>query len=349
MPVSHPTLLAVQDAQAAPSRPDSAVSLREQDAIATGALGIPNTIPGLLEDEAHSSLIERHIEPGERVGRYLIEEVLGKGGMGLVLRARDDILQRRVAIKIIQPHYLALDATAGLRFLREAEIVALLNHPHIISVLDAGLDEGTAFLAFEYVTGPSFSQVRSHGRLSPMAAVDLLLPIVSATAHAHKFGVVHGDLKPTNLILGSDYRGAPHPWVLDFGVSFFTDLDAGLDPTHGRISGTPGYMAPEWLDQNGIDGRADCFSLGCVLYELIAGRGPFAGCQRISEAAEWARQHSYKPVSEVAGAPREMDDILSHALAAYPDQRVASAHALGARLLPFASDELRARYAAEFS
>lgn len=287
-------------------------------------------------------------EPGQRVGRYLTEEVVGRGGMGLVLRARDDLLQRQVAIKVILPGYLSSDPTAGLRFLREAEIVAHLSHPHIISVLDAGLDGGVAFLAFAYVAGESYATLRSQGPLPLARAADLMIPVVSAASYAHRLGVVHGDIKPTNLILGRDYQGRAHPWVLDFGVSFFSDQDAGLDPTRGRVAGTPGYLAPEWVEQSQVDGRADCFSLGCVFYELLAGKGPFAQCSRLSEALSAAHGREYDDLSKRHGLPAEVQELIHRALAPAPEDRIGDAEELGRALLPFASSGVRARYEADF-
>jgi len=309
---------------------------------------IPSTVPGSIRSFEFESN-RPPPEPGQRVGRYLAEEVLGRGGMGLVLRARDDLLQREVAIKVILPGYLSSDPTAGLRFLREAEIVAHLRHPHIISVLDAGLDAGVAFLVFGYVAGPSFAELRNQGRIGLEQAVDMLLPIISAAEYAHRLGVVHGDLKPTNLILGRDYAGRPHPWVLDFGVSFFSGQDPGLDPTRGRITGTPGYLAPEWIDAGSADGRADCFSLGCVLYELLAGRGPFADCSRLSQAVTAAKERDYRPLGQTCCVPPGVVELIDWALAPEPDRRTPSARALGAALLLYASEGLRVRYQDEFS
>lgn len=311
---------------------------------------VPSTVVG--DEDEDPRLLEHRTaktpEPGQRVGRYLTEEILGKGGMGLVLRARDDLLQRNVAIKVILPQYLASDPAAGLRFLREAEIVARLDHPHIIRVLDAGLDAGVAYLTFEYIEGETYTQLRRPRGLEVTEAVDLMLPVVSAVSSAHGLGVVHGDLKPSNLILSSDYAGRPHPWVLDFGVSFFSNVDAGLDPTRKKVSGTPGYMAPEWLDHQGVDGRADCFSLGCVLYELLAGKGPFAGISRLSQAVSCAKSRDYPALTDVSRASAALARVVDRSLCPEVQSRVQSAAALGLALLPFASAELQMRYRPEF-
>lgn len=312
---------------------------------------IPSTIPGTTEDGLGLTPSRRPLrepEPGQRVGRYLTEEILGRGGMGLVLRARDDLLQREVAIKVILPQYLSHDPAAGFRFLREAEIVARLRHPNIIRVLDAGMDAGIAYLAFEYVSGSTFSVLRDQGQLSCESVVNLFVPILSALSCAHRRGVVHGDIKPSNLLLSKDYAGRPHPWVLDFGVSFFSDIEAGLDPTRKRVSGTPGYLAPEWLDHKGVDGRADCFSLGCVLYEMLAGKAPFAGITRLSEAVEAAKAHDYPDLCKVSSVPAALRDVIVHSLAPDPEMRFTSMRSMAQALLPFASEELRLYYGPEF-
>ncbi len=317
-----------------------------------GDLRIPSTIPGVDGDDAFLSSSRpktRSPEPGQRVGRYLTEAILGKGGMGLVLKARDDLLQREVAVKVILPQYLSSDPAAGLRFLREAEIVARLDHPHIIRVLDAGLDAGIAFLAFEYVHGITYSDLRDRGLPGYREAVDLLIPVISAVACAHNLGVVHGDLKPTNLLLGTDYCGRPHPWVLDFGVSFFSNVEVGLDPTRRRVTGTPGYIAPEWMRKEGVDGRADCFSLGCVLYEMLAGKPPFAGIVRLSQAETAAREKNYPKLSQVCDVPFGLQLAIEKALEPEPDIRYRNALEMGDALLPFASKPLQAFYKSEFS
>lgn len=311
---------------------------------------VPSTLPGDNDDPQVTS--SRHSPgptPGQRVGRYVTEEILGRGGMGLVLRARDDLLQRDVAIKVILPQYLAMDPAAGFRFLREAEIVARLEHPHIIRVLDAGLDAGVAYLTFEYKKGQTFSAIRDGGVLEPKRAVDLMIPILSGLSCAHRLGVVHGDIKPSNLLLSEDYAGRDHPWVLDFGVSFFSDIEPGLDPTRKRVSGTPGYLAPEWLEKTDVDGRADSFSLGCVLYEMLSGKGPFAGITRLSQAVAAAKSRDYPPISEVSRASKDLELIIDRALDPEPNGRFPDVRSMGAALLSHASRALQLHYASEFA
>lgn len=292
----------------------------------------------------------RVLEAGEVFNRYRLEERLGLGGMGAVFRARDDLLQRLVALKVIHPDYSRRDPAAGLRFLREAEIVAALSHPHIIRLLDAGIDAETAFMTFEFVEGESLAQrLRTSGAMSPEDAVAVMLPVASAMVYAHARGVVHGDLKPTNILLGSDYMGRICPKVLDFGVSFFASVDPRLDPTRSRVAGTPGYLAPECLTQTDVDARLDCFSLGCVLYECLTGHGPFAHCKRLSEAALAAHNGDYVPPSLLRPLPPGIDEAIARALAPQPSDRYESVRALARDLLDYATPTLRALWEGEFS
>lgn len=325
--------------QAATARPEILETLRPDASPVSSASPpvsmVPSTIPG--SEILLTELLPDLPRVGERIGRYVVLEVLGQGGMGMVLRSRDDILQREVAIKVILPAYLSSDPAAGLRFLREAEIVASLDHPNIIRVLDAGLDSGIAFIAFEFVAGLSFSEVRDLGQHEPTAAVDLLLPVLSAVDYAHRRGVVHGDLKPKNLLLGHDHAGKPRPKVLDFGASFLSSVEARLDPTRSKIHGTPGYLAPEWMESAEIDGRADCFALGCILYELMVGEGPFRTSTRLSDAALRAKQKAYIRPSEKSKCPLPLEQIVVRALEPIPKNRFATLAEFGASLLPFAS------------
>jgi eukaryotic-like serine/threonine-protein kinase len=301
-------------------------------------------------DDDASEPPARLLEPGDRFNRYRLEERLGMGGMGAVFRARDDLLQRRVALKVILPDYGRRDPAAGLRFLREAEIVAGFDHPHIIRILDAGLDGGIAFMTFEFVEGSSLSQrIRTEGPMSTEEAVSVLLPVASAMTYAHARGVVHGDMKPTNVILGRDHRGHACPKVLDFGVSFFASVDARLDPTRSRVAGTPGYLAPERLTQGDVDARLDCFSLGCVLYECLTGRGPFSHCKRLSEAALAAHNADYVPPSRVRLLPPEVDHVVARALAPRPSDRYATVAALARDLLCYAPASSREQWALDFA
>lgn len=301
-------------------------------------------VDGVIDPTPTPSLV-----PGARFDRYLIEGRIGLGGMGAVYRARDELLQRSVALKVMLPDYFHRDPAAGLRFLREAEIVARLTHPNVIKLLDAGLEQGIAFMTFEFVEGVTLaSRLRTDGHLSPEDAVDVLLPVVSAVAYAHAHGVVHGDLKPTNIVLDTDYAGRAVPKVLDFGVSFFAAIDPGLDPTRHRVAGTPGYLAPEWLTQHDIDERLDCFSLGCVLYECLTGRGPFSHCTRLSEAATAATNLDYLPPSRVRALPPELDRIVARALAPIPADRYAQASDLGRDLLCYAGSSARQKWSDEF-
>ena len=209
---------------------------------------------------------------GEKLSRYSIMEQLGAGGMGVVYRARDERLQRDVALKILPPNAVA-DDNARRRLEREARYLAQLSHANVAAIYDFDTDGGVDFLVMEYVSGASLN-LRSGGRFSDAELTDLGMQLADGLAAAHERGVIHRDIKPANLILTSSGRLK----ILDFGVSKLHAPDhAAVDKiteTHG-ISGTPPYMAPEQLRGEDLDPRTDIWATGAVLYELATGERPF--------------------------------------------------------------------------
>jgi hypothetical protein len=210
-------------------------------------------------------------------GKYRIDAVVGRGGMGAVFRARDVRLERDVAVKVVRAETMA-NPESKARFQREAQIVARLQHPGIVTVFDYGnLPHGAAFLVMEFVAGEDLRHLlkREH-RLAPDRVVQLLDGIAAAVDAAHRASVLHRDLKPENILLPANGSG---PKVLDFGVAKMTGSGAGepgVTLTQGvTIVGTPAYMAPEQLRGEPLDGRADVFSLGVMTYEAVTGRLPF--------------------------------------------------------------------------
>jgi predicted Ser/Thr protein kinase len=220
---------------------------------------------------------------GERVGRYRVLRVLGRGGMGIVYRAEDEALRRVVALKIL-PEALQKDEERRRRLLREARAAAAVQHPNIATVFDVGEDGGRTFVAMELVEGQSLRQVLKAGPLPASEAARLALGMARALAKAHERGVVHRDLKPENVML--DREGEVK--ILDFGLAKVHAAPAPANDTaltqtaelvtqEGFVIGTPGYMAPEQAKGKGVDARADVFSFGVVLYEMLAGERPFRG------------------------------------------------------------------------
>jgi serine/threonine-protein kinase len=203
--------------------------------------------------------------------RYELLDVLGRGGMGVVYRARDRVLDRTVAVKVL-PLDRAQDPTAVARFEREALAAAALSHRNIVSVFDFGADQETRFIVMEHLSGQSLAQrVHDRGPLSVGEAVDAGEQVASALAAAHGAGIVHRDIKPANVMINEH----GHVKVLDFGIARLT---SGISLTQtAMVVGSAPYLAPELIRGAPADARSDIYALGCVLYELLAGRPPFSG------------------------------------------------------------------------
>jgi Tol biopolymer transport system component len=234
--------------------------------------------------------VVEHLPPGTRIGVFEIESFAGAGGMGEVYRARDTRLDRPVALKILSQHS-ATDPRGRARFAYEARAIARLSHSHICALHDLGHSEGIDFLVMEYLNGETLASRLRKGPLPVGEAVRLAIQIAEALDAAHAEGIVHSDLKPANIMLvsGGSHRDAkPESKLLDFGLARFQPApllaEPGMPATdhagstgRGAIAGTPQYMAPEQVRGEEADPRSDIFSFGCVLYEMVAGRAPFAG------------------------------------------------------------------------
>lgn len=212
-------------------------------------------------------------------GRFAVYAFLGEGGFGAVYRAVQTVVGRQIALKVILPGG-ANDEEARARFFREARIVTTLTHPCVVRLYEYGVQpDGLVYNAFEFVRGvPLGDALRASGAFEPRRAVELMLPVLSALGEAHAAGLVHRDVKPDNLMVQDVGSPLERLRLLDFGVSksFGAELDGDtLKTQHGLVMGTPRYMAPEQASGRGADGRADLYSVGTVLYELLAGRPPF--------------------------------------------------------------------------
>ena len=225
------------------------------------------------------------MEPGTKLGPYEITEQLGAGGMGEVYLAQDTRLGRKVAIKVL-PAEFASDPERLARFEQEARAAAALNHPHIAVVHDIGTEDGTHFMVQEYLEGDTLREPLQKGALPLKKALGLANEIAEALAAAHAAGIIHRDLKPENIFVTKE----GHAKVLDFGLAKLTEVAGAGSPggatqsptmmgtVAGQVMGTAGYMAPEQVEgSEEIDHRADLFAFGCVLYEMVSGRQPFAG------------------------------------------------------------------------
>jgi serine/threonine protein kinase/dipeptidyl aminopeptidase/acylaminoacyl peptidase len=259
---------------------------------------------------------------GAQLGPYRIEEPLGAGGMGEVYRASDTRLHRTVAIKVL-PGDKFPDPELKRRFLQEARAASALNHPHIVALYDIGHDGGRDFLVLEYVPGKTLAQLTLKKRLPPEEAVELTAQIASALAAAHAAGIVHRDIKPANVIVTPESQAK----VLDFGLAKLESpgqTGAGQESAHtlpGVLMGTVAYMSPEQAAGREVDHHTDIFSLGVVLYELLAGRRPFQG----KSPMEILHAIIHDPAPQLSAAdsrvPPEIDEIAAKALAKDPGQR----------------------------
>ena len=264
---------------------------------------------------------------GEAIAdRFELEELVGSGGMSTVYRARDRLLERHVAIKILHEHY-SRDSDYVERFRREARAAAKLSHPNIVTVIDRGEADGRQYIVFEYVDGQNLKQlVQSRGRLPVRNALELGIEIGRALAFAHAQGLVHRDVKPQNVLLGGgDVK------VTDFGIARSLDVNVGLTQT-GTVLGTSEYISPEQATGREVDERTDVYSLGVVVYELLAGAPPYSGDSFVAVAMK----HVGDPVPSIAQArpdvPLRVDAALRTAMAKDPDDRFQSMDDLVAEL-----------------
>jgi len=261
------------------------------------------------------------LAPGARLGPYQLEALLGEGGMGQVFRARDTRLGRPVAIKIIRAEQ-GERPDFRIRFQREAQATAALNHPHICTLHDVGEQDGTSYLVMEYVEGQTLASRLREGPLPLDQLLHRGAEIAQALAAAHERGIIHRDLKPANLMLTPG--GIK---VLDFGLAKFTSPEAGaMDATAAHtIVGTPPYMSPEQARGEELDPRSDVFSFGCVLYEAATGVRPFRGSSLPEILREVVSGHPPPPTSLRPELPAGWDPILMRTLAKDRDRRYQSA------------------------
>ncbi|MDQ2727372.1 MAG: serine/threonine protein kinase [Actinomycetota bacterium] len=271
---------------------------------------------------------------GERQfgGRYRLVRYIAKGGMAEVWEGYDAVLSRPVAVKILLDH-LASDKMVLERFRREAITAARLGHPGVIATYDTGVDHGTAWIVMELVRGRTLRHLMTEkGPLDPVLAVRLAGQITDALAHAHKAGLVHRDVKPGNVLLCDDDSLVPRAKVTDFGIAKATE-SLGLDLTKtGIVLGTPKYLSPEQVEGMEPDARADLYSLGVVLFEMLTGEPPFSGPTDMATALSHLRDTPPHVSDLRPGVPAELDEIVDGLLVKDRDRRTSSAVALRQQL-----------------
>ncbi len=268
------------------------------------------------------------LAPQERVGPYEIAGFLGAGAMGEVYRARDTRLKREVAIKV-WPEGLAADLMRLKRFELEAQSAGGLNHPNVLAIYDTGVHGGSPYLVSELLTGETLRERLKKGRLGTQKAIEYAQQVAAGLAAAHAKGIIHRDIKPENLYVTKD--GVVK--ILDFGLAKLVEREKGdedreatrtLATEPGAVVGTAAYMAPEQIAGEGVDARADIFSLGCVLYEMLSGSRPFEGKGSVATMKAILREEP----AEIAGIPPAVDRLVRHCLEKKPEERFQSARDL---------------------
>lgn len=256
---------------------------------------------------------------GVTIERYKILRELGRGGMAVVYRATDTMLERNVAVKMILSENTSREKTEKMlkRFNREAKTLASLSHPNIVKVLDYGEYENMPYIVMEFISGGAL-KARMGSPIPHTEAASMLVPVARALQHAHQQKIVHRDVKPENILINDSGQ----PMLSDFGILKFVDVEEsqGLTGT-GKIVGTPAYMSPEQIRGREIDGRSDIYSLGIVFFEMVTGRKPY----NANTPIELSMQHLHDPIPKarqfVRDLPHEVDQIISKAIAKNPEDR----------------------------
>lgn len=283
--------------------------------LATGNLDSEEQLGGLPGDAPRLAV-------GSNFAGHRIDAVLGRGAMGSVFRATDHVLERVVALKVITPDR-ARDPVFRARFRRESRLAAAIDHPHVVEVFHAGQERGLLYLTMRYVDGADLGEaLAAGGPLAPARAVSILAQIADALDAAHAHGLVHRDVKPENILLAT-VAGHEHAYLSDFGIARHA-VEEHLTGT-GVALGTVDYVAPEQARGVEVDGRADVYSLGCVLFQMLTGAVPFDRDNALEKL--WAHVHDPPPklLSVTPSLPAGLEPVLDRALAKDPADRQQSA------------------------
>ncbi len=270
-------------------------------------------------------------------GRYEIVGELGKGAMGVVYNAHDPHIDRAVALKVLRKKY-ASDEYFVKRFVKEAVAIGRLSHPNIVTIYDVGEDEGDIYIAMEFLKGKELVDYARDKELSPEKIAKLGIQMAEALDYAHKKGIVHRDIKPANIILTEDGKVK----ITDFGIAHIDDTSATLQTQAGEILGTPVYMSPEQAMGKELDGRSDLYSLGIILYELAAGKRPFAGKNMAAIFHAVVNEAPEPPCKINPRVPQALSSLIMKCLEKDPEKRFQTGKDLASALREYLENKDRA-------
>jgi serine/threonine-protein kinase len=269
-----------------------------------------------------------------KYGRYKIVDRLGKGSVGEVYLAHDPHIDRKVALKVLHKEHLASKKIIK-RFIKEAKAIGRLSHPSIVSVYDVGKDHGTIYIAMEYLEGRPLNEVFQSEKLDIASTVDIGRQVAAALDYAHQQGIVHRDVKPSNMIITDDHQVK----LTDFGIAHFEDASITLQTCSGDILGTPAYMSPEQVGGRDVDGRSDIYALGVILYELLVGKRPFIENTLTALFKAITQNNLIPPEKANPSIPSGLSDIVVKAMDKNPDRRYQSGATLVSALSEYLPDE----------
>ena len=268
--------------------------------------------------------VGRRIAAGDVVAGYEIGALAGRGGMGEVFRARDVRLERPVALKLLAER-LSDDDGFRERMLRESRLAASLDHPNVVPIYEAGDAEGRLFIAMRFVDGVDLrALLRREGPLEPARAIAIATQVADALDAAHAKGLVHRDVKPSNVLLDQQ-AGREHVYLADFGL---TQSVSDTGPADGQLMGTVDYVAPEQIRGDRVDGRADVYALGCLLFEALTGSLPFSGASDVAVVYAHLSEEPPRASERRPGLRSEVDAVLAGAMAKDPEDRPDTCRAL---------------------
>lgn len=262
-----------------------------------------------------------------KYGRYEILKELGHGAMGVVYQAHDPRIDRPVALKVLRSDRVTSQDFVQ-RFLKEARAIGRLSHANIVTVYDVGQDQGTIYIAMEYLEGRPLNETVREKPLTIRQTVDIAQQVAKALDYAHARGIVHRDIKPSNIILGGDGRVK----ITDFGIARIEDPEATQQTRAGEILGTPVYMSPEQVMGQTVDGRSDLYSLGVILYEMTTARRPFAGENLAVIFNAITHDVPRRPRTADGPLPPALADLIMKSLAKVPEERFQSGEAMASAL-----------------